>query len=289
MTDNQSDTSTPEITVIEPKSGWDAVDWREVLHYRDLFYFLVMRDVKVLYKQTILGFGWAIIRPVMMMVIFSVIFGGLAKVPSDELPYAIFSFAALVPWTYFQNSTTLAIQSLVSNSTVFTKVYFPRLIIPFTPVVAGLVDFVIAMVILVGLMLFYGVVPNLNIVFLPLLVLLMIGCAGGIGLWLSALAIQYRDVKHAVPFLVQLLMYAAPVVWPTSLISENFPEQASLIRCLYGLYPMAGVVEGFRACLLGATPMPWDLIGMSVISTLVLLISGTFYFRRKERIFADVF
>ena len=279
----------PQLEVIRPKTGWDVLDLSELLRYRDLCFFMVLRDVKVLYKQTVLGFGWAIIRPLMMMIIFSVVFGGLAKVPSDDLPYAIFSFTAVVPWTYFQTATTLSIQSLVTNAPMFTKVYFPRLVIPLTPVIASLVDAVIAFGILLLLMLWYGVFPNWNLLVLPLLVTLVILTASGVGMWLSALAIQYRDIKHAVPFLIQLLMYAAPVVWPTSLIETRFPEHYEWIRLVYGVYPMAGVIEGFRAALLGSSPMPWDLIGVGALSAAMIAISGLFYFRRKERIFADVY
>jgi lipopolysaccharide transport system permease protein len=275
----------PRQTVIEPKPGWRLIDWRELREYRDLFYFLVWRDVKVLYKQTILGFAWAIIRPVFSMVVFSVVFGNLASVPSDGVPYPIFSYAALVPWTYFSTAVTKSTQSLVTNARMLTKVYFPRLVIPMTPVLANLVDFAIAFIVLLLMMVWYGIPPTWNVVFLPLLVLLMILTASGIGMWLSALAIQYRDVQHAIQFIVQLLMYAAPVVWPVSLIRERFGEAGLL---LYGLYPMAGVIEGFRSALLGANPMPWDLIMMGSFSALLIAFSGAFYFRRMERIFADV-
>lgn len=286
---SEASTAALDIEVIRPRPGWESVDWRELLRYRDLCFFLVLRDIKVLYKQTVLGFGWAVIRPVAMMVVFSVVFGGLAEVPSDDLPYTVFSFAAVVPWSYFQNATTMSIQSLLTNAPMFTKVYFPRIVIPLTPVFASLVDFLIAFVILILMMLWYGIYPTWNLVILPLFVLLMIMTAAGIGMWLSALAIQYRDIKHAVPFLVQLLMYAAPVVWPASLIETKFPEHYELIRLVYGAYPMAGVVEGFRAALLGKIAIPWDLIGMGFLSSVFILTTGLFYFRRKERIFADVY
>ena len=275
-------------TVIEPKKGWQLIDWRELREYRDLFYFLVWRDIKVLYKQTVLGFSWAIIRPVFSMIIFSVVFGGLASVPSDGVPYPIFAYAALLPWTYFSTAMTKANASLVSNINMLTKVYFPRRIIPMTSVLAGLVDFGIASLVLVGLMLWYGIAPTLYVVLLPLLILLMILTAAGAGMWLSALTIQYRDVKHAMTFVAQLLMYAAPVVWPVSLITDKFPEWGETLRLVYGLYPMAGVIEGFRASLLGTTPMPWDLIGIGTVSALVIAASGAMYFRRMERFFADV-
>lgn len=235
-----------------------------------------------------MGFGWAIIRPLFSMVVFTVIFGGLADVPSDGVPYAVFSFAALLPWTYFSTAMSNSTNSLVNNAAMLSKVYFPRLIIPLTPVLAGLVDFCVAFVILAGLMVWYGIVPTVSAVFLPLLIVLMILSAAGVGLWLSAMAIQYRDVKYGVLFLGQLLMYAAPVVWPVSLITEKLPVWGETVRLLYGLYPMAGVIEGFRASLLGTTPMPWDLIGMSTVSALLLVLTGMLYFRRQERTFADV-
>jgi lipopolysaccharide transport system permease protein len=267
--------------IIEPKKGWQLIDWKEFREYTDLFYFLVWRDIKVLYKQTVLGFTWAIIRPVVSMVIFSVIFGGLANMSSDGVPYPIFSFTALVPWTYFSSAMAASTQSLVGNSGLLTKVYFPRLVIPLTPVLAKLVDFTIAFSILGVMMFWFGIAPNWNVVFLPLLICLMMLTASGIGMWLSSLGIQYRDVMHASSFISQVLMYAAPVVWPVSLVPEQY-------RLWYGLYPMAGVIEGFRASLLGTTPMPWDLMLMGTLSASLLAVSGALYFRRMERTFADV-
>ncbi len=272
-------------TIIKPKKGWQLINWKELWQYKDLFYFLVLRDVKALYKQTVLGFSWAIIRPFFSMIVFSIVFGKMAKVPSDGIPYPVFSYVALIPWTYFSTSMTSSTTSLIGSANLLTKVYFPRLVIPITPVLAKLVDFVISFVILIVLMMIYKIPPTVNIVFLPLLILLMILTAAGIGMWLSALAIQYRDIKHAIQFLTQLLMYSAPVVWPVSLIGEKFGETARLV---YGLYPMAGVIEGFRASLLGKTEMPWDLIGMGTISAVILAVSGAFYFNRMERYFADV-
>lgn len=276
------------VTVIEPSSRWRWVDWRELLAYRDMLRFLVWRDIKARYAQTVVGLGWAVIRPVFSMIVFSVIFGGLARVPSDGVPYPIFSYTALVPWTYFSTAMTQSTGSLVTNMNMITKVYFPRLIIPLAPVVAGLVDFCIAFAVLGALMVFYGFAPTAGAALLPVFVLLMVLTAFGIGMWLSAMAIQYRDVQHGIQFGSQLLMYAAPVVWPASLIGEKFPESEGLIRVVYGLYPMAGVIEGFRATLLGTRPIPWDLIGMGSISAIILCVTGALYFRRMERIFADV-
>ena len=268
-------------TRIEPKTGWQLIDIKELYKYKDLFYFLVWRDIKVLYKQTILGFAWAIIRPVFSMIVFSIVFGKMAKIPSDGIPYPIFSFAALVPWTYFATSLTQSTQSLVTSANMLSKVYFPRLIIPMTPVLACLVDFAIAFCILVIMMFWYGIVPSANVLYLPLLILLMMLTASGIGMWLSALAIQYRDIKHAIQFLVQLLMYIAPVVWPVALMPDKY-------RLLYGLYPMAGVIEGFRSSILGTNPMPWDLIITGAVTSILLAISGALYFKRMEKYFADV-
>lgn len=268
-------------TIVEPKRGWQLIDWQELRQYKDLFYFLIWRDVKILYKQTILGFTWAIIRPVFSMIVFSVVFGKLANVPSDGVPYPIFSFSALVPWTYFSSAMVDSNNSLINSANMLTKVYFPRLVIPMTPVLAKLVDFVIAFSILGLMMAWYGFTLTPNVIFLPLLVMLMILTAAGIGMWLSAMAVQFRDVRHATPFLAQLLMYAAPVVWPVSLIPVQY-------RLLYGLYPMAGVIEGFRSALLATSPMPWDLILTGTLSAIVIAFTGALYFRRVERIFADV-
>jgi lipopolysaccharide transport system permease protein len=278
-------TADTEITVhrivIEPRRGWQLINWRELGESRDLLYFLVWRDIRVLYNQTILGFTWAIIRPFVSMVIFSVVFGRLAKIPSDGVPYPLFSFAALVPWTFFSSAMVDSSTSLVANVNMLTKVYFPRLVIPMTPVLAKLVDFAIAFVMLGLMMAWYGTAPTRYVAMIPVLVVLMILTSAGIGMLLSALAIQYRDIKHAIPFLSQILMFAAPVVWPVSLIPSKY-------RLLYGLFPMAAVIEGFRSALLGTTPMPWDLIVTGTASAIGIAVIGAFYFRRAERIFADV-
>ncbi|HUF08231.1 MAG TPA: ABC transporter permease, partial [Rhodothermales bacterium] len=273
---------------IQPSSGWKLVDWNELVAYRDLFWFLSLRDVKVRYKQTVLGLGWAIIRPVISMVIFSIIFGNLANVPSDGVPYPIFTLAALVPWTYFSAALTDSTQSLVANARMLSKVYFPRLAIPMAPVLGGLIDFAISFVILVLMMVWFGVVPTAQVWILPICLLMMIVTAAGVGLWLSTLAILYRDFRQAIAFIVQLLMYAAPVVWPVSLLAKVGTEWESVVRLLYGFYPMAGVIEGFRASLLGTTSVPWDLLGSGAIGAIVLLITGLLFFQRTERYFADV-
>ena len=269
------------VVVIEPKPMWKLVDWRECLEYRDLLYFLVLRDVTVLYKQTVLGIAWAVLNPFFSMVVFTVVFGMLLKVPSDGKPYAVFSFTALLPWAYFSQSLTGATNSLIQGTSLFTKVYFPRVFIPLVPVISKLVDLAIAFVFLGALMVWYRIMPSWNLVFLPVLVVVMMVTSAGLGLFLSALAIQYRDIRHAMNFVIQALMYAAPVVWPVSKLPAD-------LRLWYGLYPMAGVIEGFRAALLNTGPMPWDLIGMGAITATICLAVGALYFRRTERFFADV-
>ena len=285
MTQVKPQTETPQTetpqTIIEPQKGWRLIDVQELWQYKDLLWFLVWRDVKSRYAQSILGIGWAIIQPVFNMIVFTVIFGNLARIDSDGVPYAIFNYAAMVPWTYFANSLTEAGGSLVSSSNLLTKVYFPRLIIPLAPVLAKLLDFGIAMLLLFGLMLYFGIAPTIWALALPLLVLLMMLAASGAGMWLTALAIQYRDVKYALTFGVRLLMYAAPVVYSVNLIPDRY-------RLLYGLNPMAGVIEGFRSALLGTNPMPWDLIGVGAAVAVVLFVTGALYFKRMERVFADV-
>ena len=274
-----------EPIVIEPARGWQVVNWRELREYRDLFYFLIDRDIKVLYKQTVLGFGWAILRPLLSMVIFTIIFGGLARVDSDGQPYALFSYAALVPWLYFSTALTASALSLVNNTDMLTKVYFPRLIFPLTPVFSKLVDFAISFVLVFGLMAWFRVPPTPRLLVLPLFIALMMLTTAGISLWLAAMSVQYRDVKHAMPFLTQILMYAAPVVWSAALIGERFGPTG---RLLFGLYPMVGVIEGFRVALLNTGPLPWDMLGVGTLSAAVIFVTGLFYFRRMEVTFADV-
>jgi lipopolysaccharide transport system permease protein len=268
--------------VIEPSGRFPRIDWRELWAYRGLFFFLVWRDIKVKYAQTVLGAGWAVLQPVLTMLIFTVIFGYFARIPSDGVPYAVFSLTALVPWTYFSTALSGASTSLTASTHLITKVYFPRLVIPFAPVLAALVDFAIAFVLLLVVMLFYGITPSVaSLVLVPTLVLVMILTAGGMGCWLSALNIQYRDVKHVVPFLLQVWMYASPIVYPMSLVPERF-------RSIYALNPMAGVVEGFRSVLLGTDAVDASTIFISLAMGLVLFASGVLYFRRTERLFADV-
>jgi lipopolysaccharide transport system permease protein len=270
-----------EWTTIEAKTGWRRIDWREIWQYRDLLIFLVWRDIKGRYAQSVLGIGWAIIQPVFNMIVFTIVFGRLANVNSDGVPYAIFSFAALVPWTYFSNALSGASTSLVTSSGIFTKVYFPRLLIPVAPALGKLIDFAIAFVILLGMMAWFGTAPNINALALPLLIFMMVLTATGSGMWLTALGVRYRDINYALSFIVQLLMYAAPVVYSASAVPDS-------LRLVYALNPMVGVIEGFRASLIGTTPMPWDMIAVGGIMALLIALSGTFYFKRMERTFADV-
>jgi lipopolysaccharide transport system permease protein len=270
----------PEIT-IKARSGWQFINIAEILGYRDLFYFLVTRDIKVRYAQSVLGVGWAVLQPVASMIVFTVVFGNLARMSSDGVPYAIFSFSALVPWTYFSNAVTESTASLITAHNMLTKIYFPRLIIPLTPVFSKLVDFIISLLVVFALMAWFKIPPTVWVVTLPSMVVLMMLTAGGLGMWLTALSIQYRDVKYGSSFMIRLLMYAVPVVYPLSLIPEKY-------KLIYGLNPMVGVVEGFRAALLGTRPMPWDLLVESSIISLAVFFAGALYFRRLERFFADV-
>jgi len=269
------------VTVIRPSSGWVPLRLRELWSYRELLYFLVWRDVKVRYKQTALGAAWAIIQPFFTMLVFSLFFGRLANIPSDNIPYPLFSFAALVPWTFFANGLGQASDSLVGNANLIKKVYFPRLVVPFAAVLSGVVDFALAFVVLLVMMLFYGRVPTINAIWLPLLLLLALITALGVGLWLSALNVEYRDVRYVVPFLTQFWLFATPIAYPSSLLVEPW-------RTLYGLNPMVGVVEGFRWALVGTDTAPGAIVLVSALAALAILISGSYYFRRMEQTFADV-
>lgn len=272
---------TPTIR-IEPSKGWVSLRLRELWDYRELLYFLTWRDIKVRYKQTVLGVAWAIIQPFFTMVVFSLFFGRLAQVPSDGIPYPIFSYAALLPWTFFANGLTQSSNSLVGSANLIRKVYFPRLVVPVSSVLSGLPDFALAFIILLGMMVYYGLYPTAaSLLWLPLFLLLALVTSLGVGLWLSALNAQYRDVRYAVPFLVQFWMFATPVAYPASLLDEPW-------RTLYGLNPMVGVVEGFRWALLGAGASPGPMVVVSALASVVILVTGAFYFRRMEKTFADV-
>lgn len=265
---------------IRPSRGWRHLNLQELWEYRELLYFLSWRDIKVRYKQTALGAAWAIIQPFMTMVVFSLFFGKLAKMPSDGIPYPLFAFAALVPWTFFANGLAQSSNSLVQNSSMLQKIYFPRLIMPISTIVSGAVDFVVAFVVLILMMGYYGIAPTANIVWIPFLLLLEVVAALGIGLWLSALNVRFRDVRYVVPFLTQFWLFATPIAYPSSLLAEPW-------RTVYGVNPMVGVVEGFRWALLGTETAPGPMVVVSALASLALLTTGLYYFRRMEKTFAD--
>ncbi|MCJ7695509.1 MAG: ABC transporter permease [Anaerolineaceae bacterium] len=273
--------SNVPIVYLRPSKGWLGLNLKELWRYRELIYFLTWRDIKVRYKQAVLGIAWALLQPILTMVITSVVFGVLLKVPSGDVPYPVFVFSALLPWQLFATSLQKSSQSLIGNSNLLTKIYFPRLIIPLSSVLAVMLDFAISSVMLIGMMLFYKVQPSWQMFWLIPLVILAIIAALAVGLWLSALNVQYRDIQHMVPFIVQIWMYASPVVYPI----ETIP--AGILRTLYGLNPMVGVIQGFRWALFGGTPPDFTLLISSVV-VVGLFISGLFYFRRMEKTFADI-
>jgi lipopolysaccharide transport system permease protein len=267
--------------IIKPSRGWVALDLRALWGYRELLYFLTWRDIKVRYKQTVLGIAWAIIQPLFLMVAFSIFFGRLAKVPSDGLPYPVFTFCALIPWQLFAHSFTQASHSLVENDRLITKVYFPRLVIPLSAVLAGLVDFVIGFIILLALMFYYGISPSGALWTIPVFVLLAGVSALAVGLWLSALNVRYRDVRYTIPFITQFWFFVSPIAYPSSIVPESW-------RWFYALNPMVGVIEGFRWALLGKAEAPGSELIVSSAVVVILFICGLYYFRRMERTFADV-
>jgi len=267
--------------VVEPKKGLFQLELQAVWEYRELLYFLIWRDVKVRYKQTVIGAAWAILQPVMTMVLFTLIFGKLAKIPSDGLPYSLFAFTALLPWNYFSQAISRSGASLVSAANLISKVYFPRLLVPVSAATAPLVDFAIAFVVLVGMMRWYGIAPSWAMLAVPLFLLMALFAALAVGLWLSALNVRYRDVGHAIPFLIQFWMFASPVAYPVSLVPEKW-------RLLYSLNPMAGVIEGFRWALLGKEIPEFGVMAVSALVVLAMFIGGLIYFSRVEQTFADV-
>jgi len=277
-----SSLSLPEnpVVVIEPKKGWISIDLRDLWQYRDLLYILTSRDVKVRYKQTLLGAAWAVIQPLFTMLIFTLFFGRLAGMPSDGIPYPLFAYAGLLPWTFFSNAVTNSGNSLVGNSNLITKVYFPRMIIPMASVGSGLVDFVIAFGLLVAMMFYYGVSFSINILMLPVLVILTSLLSVGIGMWMSALNVKYRDIRYALPFLIQLGMFATPIIYPSSLVPEKW-------RWLIALNPLTGQIEAYRSAFFGK-PFDWFAIGISTIITFVVLFYAAYAFKRMEKSFADI-
>jgi len=266
---------------IKPKKGIQLIDFRELIHYRDLFAFLVIRDIKVKYKQTVLGGLWAIIQPFFLMVVFTLFFGKLAKIPSDGIPYPIFNYTAMIAWTYFAGAINTSSNSIVGSGSLISKVYFPRVIIPLTSVLAGLLDFSLAFIVLLGMMLYYHIYPTIVVLFLPGLVVLMMLTASGVGMLLAALNAKYRDIRYTIPFLVQFWMFATPIVYPASMVPERY-------RMIYALNPMTGVVEGFRSVLLGRTSFPGEMVLLSAVISLGLFVLGLTYFKQVERYFADV-
>jgi len=265
---------------IQPPRWFVPVNIRELIDYRQLLYFFTWRDIKIRYKQTIIGAAWAVIQPLAMMVVFTLFFGNLAKIPSLGIPYPLFNYAALLPWMLFAEGLNRSTNSLVADTNLIKKIYFPRLILPITGVISPIVDFAIAFIILIGMMFYYGYVPTVNILYLPLLILLALLTALGVGLWLSAINVRYRDIRYATPFLVQLWLFASPVVYDVSLLPERF-------QAVYALNPMVGVIQGFRWALLGTEP-PSNLIVISVVIVFLLLVSGAYYFRHNEKTFADI-
>jgi lipopolysaccharide transport system permease protein len=277
------DFSTAELPCaeIKPGTGWLPLGIREMWTYRELLYFLVWRDIKVRYKQTVLGASWAIIQPFVTMVVFTLFFGKLAKMPSDGIPYPLFSYAALVPWNFFANGLNQASNSLVGNSNLIKKVYFPRMDLPVASVLGGILDFAIAFAVLVGMVFYYGKIPSIHTLWLPFLLMLAFVTSLGAALWLSALYVRFHDVRHIIPFLIQIWLFATPIVYPSSLLKEPW-------RTIYGINPMSGVVEGFRWALLGTDTAPGPILIVSSLVALALLFSGAFFFRRMENTFADV-
>ena len=268
------------VKIIQATSGWRLIDFQELWRYKDLLYFLTLRGIKARYAQSILGVSWAIIQPLFTTLVFTLVFGGLAKVDSDGMPYVLFSYLALWPWNYFSGTLTESANSLIQNANMITKVYFPRMVLPLSAILSKLLDFVIAFVVVIGLLIYFRQMPGWGVLFLPLLTIQLLMCSLGIGMFLSALAVKYRDVKHALTFVVQLLLYAAPVVYSTSAVPEKYLG-------FYILNPMVGVIEGFRAAFLDR-PMPWDWIWPGSLVAVVFFVFGMMYFRRMERIFADV-
>jgi len=271
--------------IIINNSRTPKLNFKDILEYKDLLWFLVLRDVKIIYKQTVLGFAWAIIQPLAAMVIFTLIFGkfaGLEKELPQDIPYAVFAYVALVPWTYFSTALSASANSLVADANLLSKVYFPRIIIPLTPVLAKLVDFFISLTILVILFSIFNITPHANrVIYLPALIGMMGFTAMGAGLWLSALTLQYRDVRFLLSFIIQLLMFATPIIWPISLIPEKY-------RLFYAINPMVGIIEGFREAIIGRYSMPWDLLKVATLSSVILFVTGYIYFRSKENYFADM-
>ena len=280
MTISAAEAEPPRELVIRPRAGWIAIDWRELWEARELLYFLVLRDIKVRYKQTVLGVAWAVLQPLFTMLVFTVIFGRFAKIPSDGQPYALFVFAGLLPWTFFSSNISQASMSLVNQQSLLTKIYLPRLFVPASAIGGGLIDLLVSFGVFAALMAYYGIGVGPRVFLVPLLVLIAAAASLGVGLTLAALIVTYRDFRYVVPFLVQTWMYISPVIYPVSIVPEKWQP-------LLALNPMSGVIDGFRSALLG---VPWNVntLLVSTLSSLILLTYGLFYFRKTERDFADV-
>jgi lipopolysaccharide transport system permease protein len=266
---------------IRKRTNFQRIDIKEILQFRDFFRFLILRDIKVKYKQSILGMLWAIIRPFFMMIIFTLFLGKLAKIPSDGVPYPIFNYTAMVAWTYFSSAITISSNSLVGASSLISKVYFPRLLIPLTPILAGLLDFIIAFIVVIPMMMLYNIHFTVMALILPILFFLMVLAATGVGLIFSALNAKYRDIQNIIPFLTQFWMFASPIVYPASLVPERY-------RMIYALNPMTGIIEGFRSALLGTIPFPTEMVLLSVAISIMIFLGGVLYFTQVERYLADV-
>jgi len=280
MLKNSSSSEDRNYTVIEPAKGWQFIDFRELVQYRDLFYFLVWRNIKVMYAQTVLGFAWAILNPLVQIIVFTVIFGKIANLPTDGVPYFLFSTVAIIPWTYMSEAMGNSSQSLVAGQGMLGKIYFPRLIFPITPILAKLVDFSISLLLLGAVMIYYKVIPTWNLMYLPLFVIMMTMVPAALGAWLSALAIRFRDVRFLMPFVTRMLIYSAPILYSASEIPSGY-------RFLYSMNPIVGVIEGYRACLLGL-PIPWDFVLPGMVVAILLLAAGLLYFKKMEQVFVDV-
>jgi len=267
--------------VIRPKYGLLDVNWQELKEYRELLFFLALREIKIRYKQTIIGASWALLQPFFTMIVFTLIFSRLAQMPSDGVPYPIFSYSGLLLWIYFSNALSLSSNSLVDNAPLLSKVYMPRIFIPTAPCLSGLVDYGIAMSILAVMMVYYHFMPGITILLLPLIVFMTFLLASGIGYWLSSICVKYRDVKFALPFFIQLLLFVSPVIYPTNIVGEN-------MRWLLYLNPMTGLIGAHRACLLGHIPVDFVGLGISAVLTIVIFVSGIFYLKSTEKYFADL-
>ena len=269
------------VIVIKPSKGWAAINFKDLWHYRELLYFLTWRDIKVRYKQTLIGAGWAILQPFFTMIVFTIFFGKMAKISSEGIPYPIFSYSGLLLWTYFSTAVTNSGNSLVGSSNLITKVYFPRLIVPLSSSLAGIIDYFIALSILIVMIFYYHITVTPYLLLLPVLLFIAFIAATGLGLWLSAMNVKYRDIRYAIPFLIQVWMFVSPVIYPVSLVHGNY-------QWLLALNPMGGVIHAYRASLLGHQPIDWSLLGLSTLIILALFLGGLYYFRRMEKVFADV-